>query len=67
MAHGCALLRDGTVSCWGSNGYGEIGNGSEVAALLPTTVPGLRQVVRLSGASFGVCAQTVDGASGAGG
>jgi alpha-tubulin suppressor-like RCC1 family protein len=26
--HACALLRDGTVRCWGSNFYGAIGDGT---------------------------------------
>jgi alpha-tubulin suppressor-like RCC1 family protein len=26
--HACALLLDGTIQCWGSNVYGQLGNGS---------------------------------------
>ena len=26
-SHSCAVHQDGTISCWGSNGYGELGNG----------------------------------------
>jgi alpha-tubulin suppressor-like RCC1 family protein len=36
--HACALKRDGTVWCWGSNGSGQIGDGSILVALSPTQV-----------------------------
>jgi hypothetical protein len=29
--HGCALHRDGTVTCWGSTGFGRIGHGRVIA------------------------------------
>lgn len=31
----CAILQDGTARCWGSNFYGELGNGGTTASLLP--------------------------------
>ncbi len=42
--HTCALKTDGTVWCWGSNQYGELGDGTTVAKLSPTQVPGLSDV-----------------------
>ncbi|MFC7243911.1 RCC1 domain-containing protein [Catellatospora aurea] len=44
-AHSMALLSDGTVRTWGSNGSGELGNGSNVAeSNLPVAVAGLSGV-----------------------
>ncbi|MDB4944551.1 MAG: regulator of chromosome condensation [Labilithrix sp.] len=57
----CALRRGGTVACWGSNAYGEAGNGTALATLVPTAVKGLTDVVRISAFSSAVCAQTRDG------
>jgi len=41
--HTCALKRDGTVWCWGSNLYGQLGIGEYTLANKPTPV----QVVNL--------------------
>jgi hypothetical protein len=57
----CALKRDASVMCWGSNIYGEVGNNSEQSALVPTQVLGLPPVMRISASTFQVCAQTKDG------
>lgn len=36
--HTCALLHDGTVKCWGSNAYGQLGRNSWTSSLDPKTV-----------------------------
>ena len=34
--HTCAVLDDGTVSCWGSNAFGELGDGTTTTRTTPT-------------------------------
>ncbi len=43
-AHACAWLQDGTVRCWGSNDYGELGDGTFDDRATPVTVQGLTGV-----------------------
>ncbi|MCW1969636.1 MAG: RCC1 repeat-containing protein [Anaerolineae bacterium] len=39
--HTCALMRDGTVMCWGNNAYGQLGDGSTDMRTTPRLVAGL--------------------------
>lgn len=65
----CALHADGGVSCWGDNHGGALGNGVDIQVQgapgssnpTPTRVPGLTDVVALSGHPFFTCAQHADG------
>jgi alpha-tubulin suppressor-like RCC1 family protein len=36
--HTCAILNDGTVSCWGNNGDGQLGDGTDTFRLTPTAI-----------------------------
>jgi len=36
--HGCARIGDGTVSCWGGNAFGALGQGDRVTSPRPLTV-----------------------------
>jgi alpha-tubulin suppressor-like RCC1 family protein len=56
----CALLRDGTVSCWGRNDYGQAGGSGELR-LEPGAVSGISGVVSLAAGDYHVCAATDDG------
>jgi alpha-tubulin suppressor-like RCC1 family protein len=40
-AHTCALTTSGSIKCWGSNGYGQLGDGSGEGWLTPGEVVGL--------------------------
>lgn len=46
---GYALRTDGTVWAWGYGYSGQMGNGSTADALVPAQVPGLRDVIAISG------------------
>jgi hypothetical protein len=39
--HTCALLIYGSVGCWGSNAYGQLGTGNTTSQYVPTQVPDL--------------------------
>jgi alpha-tubulin suppressor-like RCC1 family protein len=37
----CALLSSGAIACWGSNGDGDLGDGTQTLRLTPVDVQGL--------------------------
>ncbi len=39
--HSCAIVAGGTVDCWGSNDYGQLGDGTVTTSPLPVHVVGL--------------------------
>ncbi|MGY8716118.1 MAG: hypothetical protein ACKVI6_06730, partial [Candidatus Poseidoniales archaeon] len=36
--HTCAILDDGSVSCWGNNGQGQLGDGTTNDRFTPTAI-----------------------------
>ncbi len=59
----CAVISGGTVECWGTNYMGDLGNGRiapDEEALVPTPVPGLKNVAKIEGNGF-LCALLTTG------
>ena len=56
--YACALLKGGTVQCWGANASGQLGNGTNVPAILPVTVSSLTGAVAIAGGGATTCALT---------
>ena len=59
--HGCALLADGTVQCWGANASGQLGDGTTTARSTAAPVPGLTAVTALAAGTDFTCALRSDG------
>jgi alpha-tubulin suppressor-like RCC1 family protein len=60
--HTCALLTGGTVSCWGDNRFGQLGDGTGVDRSRPTPVVGLSgPATAIAAGSFHTCALIADG------
>jgi alpha-tubulin suppressor-like RCC1 family protein len=60
--HTCALTQAGGIKCWGSNEYGQIGDGTTVDRTTPINVLGLTsEASAISGGYEHTCAVTQDG------
>jgi alpha-tubulin suppressor-like RCC1 family protein len=46
--HTCALLSDGTVSCWGWNMFGQLGDGTNGDRMAPAVIPNLGHVAQVA-------------------
>jgi alpha-tubulin suppressor-like RCC1 family protein len=58
----CALLRDGTVECWGWNYLGQLGDGGTEDSPVPVVVRGVSGVRALAAGDVDTCAVTSEGA-----
>jgi alpha-tubulin suppressor-like RCC1 family protein len=62
--HACALRRDGAVRCWGSNDFGQLGDGTNAERDLPVAPAGLREkVVQIAAGDYHTCALLDDGSA----
>jgi len=62
--HTCAILDDGTVSCWGSNEWGQLGDGTNYRRNTPNQTSSLgtgRTAVAISSGNYHTCAILDDG------
>ena len=56
--HACALLTDGSVSCWGSNASSQLGDGTTTNRAQPVAVPGLANVTAIATGLGHTCAMS---------
>jgi alpha-tubulin suppressor-like RCC1 family protein len=63
-AHTCAILDNGSVSCWGRNNQGQLGDGTTINQTIPTQTTSLgegRSAVAITVGDFHTCAILDDG------
>lgn len=60
--HTCALLESGRVACWGDNGMGQLGNGSDRSSALPVLVPHVLDATEVRANRATTCVRETTGA-----
>ena len=60
-SHACAVLSTGEVKCWGSNSFGQLGNGSTVGSPTPVNVTGISNATAVSGGNQNTCVLLANG------
>ena len=59
--HTCAVRADGTASCWGDNGLGQLGDGTTTDSPVPVLVSGLSAATVITAGHVHSCAVLADG------
>ena len=57
--HACALLQTGNIKCWGSNFYGQLGNGQsrrDADSSVPVEVLGVNDATQITTSDYHACA-----------
>jgi alpha-tubulin suppressor-like RCC1 family protein len=58
--HTCGITTDSRAYCWGENGFGELGDGTQTARLQPVAVATTLRFRQADASSYGTCAVTTD-------
>ncbi|MBJ7354646.1 MAG: hypothetical protein JHC98_07455 [Thermoleophilaceae bacterium] len=61
LDYACALSEAGTVSCWGSNFRGQLGDGTRTDSSVPVAVQNVANATQLDVGMYGACALIADG------
>ncbi|MCX6387449.1 MAG: hypothetical protein NTX07_01810 [Solirubrobacterales bacterium] len=56
LAHGCATLTSGSIKCWGTGGYGQLGNGTTPNNSPAVTVTGISTAKQVAAGGVHSCA-----------
>jgi len=59
--HGCAVITDGSIRCWGANGSGRLGDGTTTSRPTPVRVAGLAAATSVVAGQDHTCALLADG------
>jgi alpha-tubulin suppressor-like RCC1 family protein len=59
--HSCVVLTDNRVMCWGSNGFGQLGNNTTTASSTPALAIGLNNAAQIATGLDHTCALTTAG------
>jgi alpha-tubulin suppressor-like RCC1 family protein len=59
--HSCAIVRNGSMQCWGDNNVGQLGDGTMNDSAMPVAVVGVSDALLLSASWYHTCALSTDG------
>ncbi len=58
--HSCGITTDDRAYCWGANGFGQLGDGTNTARFTPTPVATTLRFRQIDASNYGTCALTPD-------